>query len=533
MTPRLHSILLSTHMKTRLAKLLLGSLFASSLPISVSHGAVTLAPDGIDLQGTGLILNSPTINSPDSVTSTGTSWEFSPVMQGSIVPAGQLTGLTTAGTAVNYEDLLPLRASKIRVMTGVTGAAPTGVGTVIDSAGIDTNSLITDALYVTDSVTQQIRQFTLSNGVLTLPGTIRIGTGGTMSSSLPGAITLGGDYGTQATNYKAVAIGGQNNTAAGDSSTVIGGQDNQATSTAVRSIVVGGRANTIKCIEGAIIGGLGCSIQGSSPYAVIAGGGGNVMGSSVGSYNGLFAGSDNQFVSGSECSVILGGLHHRITNGSYGQAIIGGNALAIGNAPYAVMLGGQSSTIQGSAAGTDSGSAIIGGGWHSIAAGVQYAAIVGGHQNSTSGTDAALLGGALNTIAAGSQGSAILGGFYNNNAGNRSALVAAHYSEIVSGTATLAAGWRSKAQGSCQVVFGRANLQNDADAAGGKVFIIGNGTSDTARSNAFSVDWTGKVETNSVQASGKVNATQGGRFDDTVRIAPRGGLSMGTFTYEP
>ncbi len=69
-------------------------------------------------------------------------------------------------------------------------------------------------------------------------------------------------------------------------------------------------------------------------------------------------------------------------------------------------------------------------------------------------------------------------------------------------------------------------------------FMVGNGIEPEmgteTRSNAFAIQWNGDAtHYGNVTVTKKVTATQGARFDDTVRIAPRGGLSMGAFTYEP
>ncbi|HAU88345.1 MAG TPA: hypothetical protein DCW90_23580 [Lachnospiraceae bacterium] len=69
---------------------------------------------------------------------------------------------------------------------------------------------------------------------------------------------------------------------------------------------------------------------------------------------------------------------------------------------------------------------------------------------------------------------------------------------IASGGGTHAEGSYTKASGSYQHVQGKYNIE---DIYNKYAFIIGNGTSDTARSNAFSVDWNGKIYVN--------NATEG------------------------
>ena len=63
---------------------------------------------------------------------------------------------------------------------------------------------------------------------------------------------------------------------------------------------------------------------------------------------------------------------------------------------------------------------------------------------------------------------------------------------IASGDLSHASGRRTKASSACQTVIGRDNVE---DANGKYALIIGNGTSDIARSNALAVKWDGTVET--------------------------------------
>ena len=56
-----------------------------------------------------------------------------------------------------------------------------------------------------------------------------------------------------------------------------------------------------------------------------------------------------------------------------------------------------------------------------------------------------------------------------------------------------AEGIHTIAASSCQHVQGRYNIE---DSEGKFAYIIGNGTSDTERSNAFAIDWEGKIYIN-------------------------------------
>jgi hypothetical protein len=129
-------------------------LAALALPTGLASGQTALpAPSGVNLSGTGSITNAPAVTLPNSTSATATSpnfsWEGTNLLQGYLLPVSNFTGRTTTGANVNYEDLLPLKVNKLQVMQGAAGAAPTGVGTLIDSIGIDTDNVITDFLRVT------------------------------------------------------------------------------------------------------------------------------------------------------------------------------------------------------------------------------------------------------------------------------------------------------------------------------------------------------------------------------------------------
>jgi formylglycine-generating enzyme required for sulfatase activity len=156
-----------------------GTAFITLACGGVTHAAVD-GSTGVNMSSAGKITNAPPTTNATSVTSTGTSWEFTTALQGFVVPASQLTGLTTAGGTLNYEDLLPIKATKLSVAVGAAGAAPTGVGTIIDSAGIETNGL--DLI---DTATSTAVPLTVTNGIFKVNGTeVGVGANGTVDQSL-------------------------------------------------------------------------------------------------------------------------------------------------------------------------------------------------------------------------------------------------------------------------------------------------------------------------------------------------------------
>lgn len=96
---------------------------------------------------------------------------------------------------------------------------------------------------------------------------------------------------------------------------------------------------------------------------------------------------------------------------------------------------------------------------------------------------------------------------YNTQASGANAHAEGEYSEAT-GTATHAEGYDTKASGrfshsqnmgtiaskDSQTAIGRYNEEDNESGLAQKAFIIGNGTSDTNRSNGFTVDWNGEVE---------------------------------------
>jgi len=107
---------------------------------SFASGAVD-GSGGINMAGTGKISNLRPVPYADGVT---WDWETSALLQGFVLPAGQLTGLAPDGSTVPYDDLIPLKVPKLSVVVGSPGAAPIGIGTFIDGEGLETNQLIVE-----------------------------------------------------------------------------------------------------------------------------------------------------------------------------------------------------------------------------------------------------------------------------------------------------------------------------------------------------------------------------------------------------
>jgi hypothetical protein len=304
----------------------------------------------------------------------------------------------------------------------------------------------------------------------------------------------GGDYNTiQANAIEAVIGGGYSNNITG--------------STSDRSSIVGGDDNTITQSEAAIIGG------------------GKSHNISLSHFSGIFAGESNT-ISGlptadvNNHNVISGGEINSITNQSTHSGIVGGyvNSISDINNPTDLSFigGGQFNTItkdldvivggDGNQIINASGSNIVGGTTNTIQDDGN-SSIVGGSNNLITnwgnsfiggGTGNTINGGGTCTISGGSLSTILVGGAQPN----------AHFSSIGGGAGhnitgpigTIPGGWYLTAQSLGQTVVGVFNrAQGTTSTVAGfsaagptftmndRLFIVGNGTTNTTRSNAFEV----------------------------------------------
>ena len=173
-----------------------------------------------------------------------------------------------------------------------------------------------------------------------------------------------------------------------------------------------------------------------------------------------------------------------VASGAYTTAI-GSNNKATGN--RAIAAGGTDNTASGSY------TAIVGGRLNNIAGSSFYNAILGGYENSASDNYTTVVGGATNEVTkwCGSilggqnninngESSVILGGGRNTTSGYGCAIIASIENEAL----------EQQIKSGHYATNGTAGTQSGTS---GDAFIIGNGTSDTARSNAFRVTYSGHV----------------------------------------
>ena len=202
---------------------------------------------------------------------------------------------------------------------------------------------------------------------------------------------------------------------------------------------------------------------------------------SAGGANGSLATARNSAVVGGHGntvetinSVVIGGNGNAVVISSEGETL-SGNGVVVGGsdntAAYvnAVCVGGQNSSVLASGA-------CVGGASNEVAS--HWAVCIGGNRNKVNGGSSACIGGwqnSINTSEPSANNSACIGGDHNN----------------VNGKNSTALGGANLTVGSYQTVTGKFNSAMDgpaeAETATGSLFIVGNGTSDTARSNAFRV----------------------------------------------
>ena len=168
-------------------------------------------------------------------------------------------------------------------------------------------------------------------------------------------------------------------------------------------------------------------------------------------------------------SVVTGGDYNTASN--YNSAVVGGWGNTAGGG-YAVILGGSQNNIS-----EESVLAAILGGSVNTASG-NNSAVIGGDSNEASGIRSAAVGGNGNTASG--TNSASIGG-YNNEA-------SAESSVIIGGNYNTALQYQVKTGH-----YSKAGTAGNSSGTTGDAFIIGNGSSDTSRSNAFRVAYTGSV----------------------------------------
>jgi hypothetical protein len=314
--------------------------------------------------------------------------------------------------------------------------------------------------------------------------------------------------------------GGYANYNAGWAATIAGGWQNIVTGTS--DFIGGGTANTVSNHYGSVVGGYGNSARG---YISSIGGG-----------------AYNQTATNGDYSVIGGGYGNQIpvvafiaNLGGYNSTIAGGLYNTIGS-PYSTVSGGSYSSV-----GTNSNSAVIGGGYynlikdssfdctigggsvHSIGTNSFYATIGGGRNNSIAdnATSSTIAGGVQNTVQSNGTYAAVGGGLFNNISGSF-ATVPGGYANFAAGQFSFAAGSQAKATNDGAFVWADAAAADFSSTAPNQFLIraaggVGIGTNNpasalhvvgTVTASGFSGDGSGLSLSASQISSGTLSDAQ-------------------------
>jgi hypothetical protein len=254
-------------------------------------------------------------------------------------------------------------------------------------------------------------------------------------------------------NEGSSADGGNNNTAGGALSAVLGGKFNKATG--VMSSVIGGYENQA-------IGQFSTIIGGNNNKA--AGVGGTVIG---GNYN-LATGINSAVTGGNhnlaevESAAVLGGYNNKSI---LADAVVSGGTDNTASGAQSCVLGGINNTASGT-----------------------LTVVVGGANNGAIGTNSAVIGGQNNK--ANGTNSVILAGIGNTTLGTDTTIGGGTNATTIGDESTVSGGMGNTAFSYSEWVGGLYNsnynaLSTTAFENTDRLFTIGNGTSDLARSDAF------------------------------------------------
>ena len=247
------------------------------------------------------------------------------------------------------------------------------------------------------------------------------------------------------------------NTATGESS-YCGGRGNS--SGGAMSFIGGGMNNSsADATAPTICGGGNNKIEGVSYAPTICGGGNNKI---TGNYVEFIGGGSGNKIISSYAGTICGGVSNTLNGTNNAYAFIGGgNGNKIDNAPYGAIIGNQQNTIEN----TNSCNMICGGYKNTISgANTSYSIIAHGKQNKINGGNhSGIFTGWKNVISDG-----------------------AYYSAILNGEGCLCNSER-------QAVMGRYNISSSDGYSYSSYLVVGNGSGDSSRSNAFRVDAAGNI----------------------------------------
>ncbi len=383
-------------------------------------------------------------------------------------------------------------------------------------------------------------------------------TGGTVTGSTIFTSGLSANTFSATTATIRRITGGSGNTNSGTYSFIGGGTSN--TSTGIRSLVGGGRLNTSSGNYSFVGGGLCNTVSSYDLCSSIVGGSKNFTSSG---YYGL----GHNFIGGGQCNNItadyttvsggykninqnayhsfIGGGANNTISGVYGYntgtIIVGGYNNTISTSPFGVIVGGELNKIEGGGSGYNFCS-FIGGGSNNIVRGFSVTAsvIAGGNTNLVDGScHSNILGGRENTISGTvcTNQSTISGGYGNSVrclnsfiGGGGKNTTTGSFSSILGGSGNTVSGAYSSAVGcGLTAVSARTFYTNN-------IIVSGTSTSQSTTtaldfySSQSSGDEGGEIRLNKPATNSTISGvTTIDMFQNKLRIFESGGTNRGVF----
>ena len=403
----------------------------------------------------------------------------------------------------NYNVILGGVTNLIDMSNSQYNVITSGIGNTIDASSVasfigsgESNVILDELSVITSGRQNRIEQADGS-------GANFIGSG--INNQIRGNfnVIISGLTGTidSSSNYNAIISGNLNKITRNSFYSFIGSGDNNSISNQQSAIIVGNR-NSIS--------------EGGTGYNIIGAGASNT---NIGNFNVIMSGSNNLVEdSNSSYNVIVSGSNNKvITNATYSAIGSGINNTVFGD--YNIIGAGSGNTGGGTGC-------MIGAGANNVIIGLQNA-IMCGSNNQISNTSAirnVITGGIRNKIISGISDSFIGSGSNNEISASQSAIFAGNNNIVLGPTAinsTIAGGTNnlisipnSFACGEGlrltdydqfpAAAFGKWNLQGitgSGATAGYRIFMVGIGSSDSIRINAFSVNEKGLCVANTSFAS--------------------------------
>jgi hypothetical protein len=278
------------------------------------------------------------------------------------------------------------------------------------------------------------------------------GIGGILAQQPDGALAGGNNRGTNAVDLQ------------------MGRSENTQVASGYASTIGGGDRNTASGYEATVSGGYNHIASG--PYSIIGGGSTNTASSNSSTVGGGIFNT----VSGNFSAV--GGGHTNAASGLY--SIIGGGHTNAASGDFSAVGGGDRNTAS-------EDFSTVSGGYNHIASGY-YSTIGGGSTNTASSNSSTVGGGIFNTASG--DFTAIGGGISNQANGSHSS-VGGGFTNTAGGSYSFTVGNNNTAQSYGESVLGLFATVGSGTATStvttDRLFVVGNGTGTSARSNALTI----------------------------------------------